>query len=102
MAALVLFFAFAAFLVLHYLRVDISEPEHIFLFCFHLAATIVLGGVGISLCRRGPLPSWWLRTSEWLIFGLPAVFFAAMQYSITLASCRTGRSRFSRRACGWS
>ena len=90
MAALALFFAFATFLVLHYLRVEISEPEHIFLFCFHLVATIVLGGVGISLCRRCPLPSWWVRTSEWLIFGLPAVFFTAMQYSLTLASCRRG------------
>jgi serine/threonine-protein kinase len=90
MAALVLFFAFATFLALHYLRVDIAEPGHIFLFCFHLAATIVLGGVGISLCRRCPLPSWWLRTSEGLIFGLPAIFFATMQYSITLAAARRG------------
>ncbi len=93
-AALVLFFAFATFLVLHYLRVDIAEPEHIFLFCFHLLATIVLGGVGISLCRRGPVPGWWLRASEWLVFGLPAVFFAAMQYSITLATCRRGVLEF--------
>ncbi len=89
MAALVLFFAFATFLVLHYLRIDISEPEHIFLFCFHLLATIVVGGVGIGLCRR-TLPLWWVRASEWLIFGLPAIFFAAMQYSLTLASCRRG------------
>jgi eukaryotic-like serine/threonine-protein kinase len=94
MAALVLFFAFATFLVLHYLRVDISEPGRIFLFFFHLVATIVLGGVGISLCRRGPLPSWWVRASEWLIFGLPAVFFAAMQYSFTLASCQRGVLHF--------
>ena len=85
MAALVLFFAFAAFLVLHYLRVDIAEPGRIFLFCFHLVATIVIGAVGISLCRRRPLPSWWIRASEGLIFGLPAIFFAAMQYSTTLA-----------------
>jgi eukaryotic-like serine/threonine-protein kinase len=90
MAALVLFFGFAAFLLLHYVRVDISEPEHIFLFCFHLVATVVLGAVGISLCRRCALPAWWIAGSEWLIFGLPAVFFAAMQYSITLASCRRG------------
>jgi eukaryotic-like serine/threonine-protein kinase len=90
LAALVLFFGFATFLVLHYVRVDISQPEHIFLFCFHLVATIVLGAVGISLCRRCPLPAWWIAASEWLIFGLPAVFFAAMQHSITLASCRRG------------
>jgi serine/threonine-protein kinase len=93
MAALVLFFAFATFLVLHYLRIDISQPEHIFLFCFHLLATIVIGGVGIGLCRR-TLPMWWVRASEWLIFGLPAIFFAAMQYSLTLASCRRGALDF--------
>jgi serine/threonine-protein kinase len=93
-AALVLFFAFATFLVLHYLRIDIAEPQHIFLFCFHLVATIVLGGVGISLCRRGPVPNWWLRASEWLVFGLPAIFFAAMQYSVTLATCRRGVLEF--------
>ena len=43
-----------------------------------------------TLCRRCRLPRWWLRASEWLIFGLPAVFFAAMQYEITLTSCRQG------------
>jgi len=90
MAALVLFFGFAAFLVLHYIRVDIWQPGNEFLFCFHLAATVVLGALGITLCRRCSLPSWSLRASEWLIFGLPAVFFGAMQYSITLASCRRG------------
>ena len=57
MAALVLFFGFAAFLVLHYIRVDIAEPGHVFLFCFHLAATVVLGAVGITLCRRCMLPA---------------------------------------------
>ena len=89
-AALVLFFGFAAFLVLHYFRMDVSEPGSLFLFGFHFVATVVLGAVGITLCRRCTLPSLCLRASEWLIFGLPVVLFAAMQYFITLDSCRKG------------
>ena len=89
-AAVVLFFGFAAFLVLHYFRMDVSEPGSLFLFAFHCVATVVLAAVSITLCRRCRLPSLLLRASEWLIFGLPVILFAAMQYFITLASCRKG------------
>ena len=89
-AAILLFVGFAAFLVRHYFRTDFSQPIEAFLFGFHAAATIVLGIVAATLCRRCPLPLWWLRVSEWATFGLPAVFFLAVQYYVTLSSCGKG------------
>ena len=89
-AVLVLFFAFATFLVLHYLAHRHFRAGTYLSFLLPSAGdNSVVGGVGIGLCRR-TLPLWWVRASEWLIFGLPAIFFAAMQYSLTLASCRRG------------
>ncbi len=95
-AAILLFVGFAAFLVRHYFRTDFSQPIDVFLFGFHAAATVVLGIVAATLCRRCPLPLWWLRVSEWATFGLPAVFFLAVQYFITLGFVQQGRARFPR------
>ena len=36
------------------------------------------------------MPLWWLRAAEWATFGLPALFFLAVQYFITRASCGKG------------
>ena len=89
-ATLVLFAGFAAFLVVHGLYADFSLSVDVFLFGFHVAATLVLGLSAASLCRHCDLPFWWLRVSEWITFGLPAVFFLVVQYFLTIASCREG------------
>ncbi len=89
-AALLLLAGFAAFLPRHYFRADFSLPLDVFLFGCHVAGTATLGLVAATLCRRCRLSRWWLRASEGVIFGLPAAFFAAVQYEIILASCRQG------------
>jgi eukaryotic-like serine/threonine-protein kinase len=83
-------FGFAVFLVRHFLLVDFSSPVDVFLFGFHIAATIVLGSCGILLYRYRALSLRWLRVSEFVIFGLPTVFFVLLQYFITLGSCLEG------------
>lgn len=90
MAALVLCVGFAAFLVEHLLRSDVTKPSHVFLFAFHAASTLVLGLLAILLYRWGQLPLRWLRLAELVTFGLPATFFLAVQYFITLNSCSEG------------
>ncbi len=89
-ATLVLFAGFAAFLAVHGSYTDFSRSVEVFLFGFHVAATVVLGLLAASLCRHCDLPLWWLRVSEWITFGLPAVFFLVVQYFLTIASCREG------------
>ncbi len=93
-AALLLLAGFVAFLPRHYFRSDFSQPLDVWLFAFHLAGTASLGLVAAALCRQCRLLLWQLRSAEWLIFGLPAVFFAATQYEITLALCRQGLLNF--------
>ena len=90
MAAILLCCGFAAFLVRHYFRADFSQPINVFLFSFHVAATVILGTLAAVLYRRCTLPRWWLKVSEWAIFGLPAAFFVAVQYFVTLSSCHKG------------
>ena len=85
-----LFAAFAAFLIRHYFRTDFAQPIDVFLLGFHVAATVVLASISVTLCRRCQLPLWWLRVSEWTTFGLPGVFFLVAQYFITLDSCNKG------------
>ena len=89
-AAILLLAGFAAFLVRHYFRADFSKPSDVFLFAFHAFATAALGVVSLALSRRCAVPLWWLRAAEWATFGLPAVFFLAVQYFITRASCAKG------------
>lgn len=89
-ATTVLCAGFAAFLVRHVFRADFSEPVEVFLFGFHVAATLVLALLGSFLYRRRELSLLWLRVCELITFGLPAVFFAVVQYFITLTSCAEG------------
>ncbi len=89
-AALVLFAGFTAFLFVHGYRTDFSQAIDTLLFVAHVAATLVLGLLAMSLCRRCDLPLWWLRAAEWITFGMPAVLFLVVQYSRTLDSCREG------------
>jgi len=89
-AAFLLCAGFATFLVKHFLRVDASQPVELFLFVFHVAATVGLGAFGLVLYRRRSLSLQWLRIAELVTFGLPAAFFVAVQYYITFDSSMRG------------
>ncbi len=89
-AAFLLCAGLATFLVKHFFRLDVSQPVDLFLFVFHVAAAVVLGILGIVLHRSRLLSLRWLRIAELITFGLPAAFFVAVQYYITLDSSQRG------------
>lgn len=93
-AAGVLGAGFAAFLVEHFLRSDFAQPSKVFLFSLHATATLVLVLVAVFLYRCGQLSLRRLRVAELVTFGLPAAFFVAVQYFITLRSCSEGMLDF--------
>ncbi len=88
LAVVLLFAGFTAFLVVHVLRTDFSEPGRPVFFGFHVFTAAVLGGFSFLLCQRGSIPLRWLRSSELIIFGLPAVFLVAMQRLTVLRSAQ--------------
>ena len=73
-----------------FLCADFSRRSSLFLFWFHVAATMVLGTLAVALDRFRSLPLWCLRAAELATFGLPAAFLGVLQYFITLNSCREG------------
>lgn len=81
-AAILLFVGFLVFLVWHVVRVglDIEEMLGTGFVLLHFGVTGVLGAIALVLYRRCVLPVFVLRVCEWLIFGLPALFFLAAQY----------------------
>ena len=89
-AAMVIGVGFAIFSVRHVFRVDYSSVAEVFLLLFHIAATLLLFACSRMLRSGGLRSLARLRLYEGVIFGIPAVFFAAMQYFVTLESCRKG------------
>ncbi len=88
LAAVILFAGFAVFLLRHFFQADFSTGQGVFLFAFHALVTVVLGVVGLPMCRRCRVSLRRLRISELLVFGLPLVFFLVMQYTWTVDCCR--------------
>lgn len=82
LAAVLLFLGFAVFLAWHVARFGLPVDELLGpgFVLFHIAVTAALGGIAAVLWRRCLLPIVVLRLCEWLIFGLPALFFLAAQY----------------------
>lgn len=82
LAAILLFVGFALFLGWHVVRfgVDVDDILGPGFVLFHIVVTAALGGIAAVLWRRCTLPILVLRLCEWLIFGLPALFFLAAQY----------------------
>ncbi len=82
LAAVLLFVGFGVFLVWHVARfgLDVDEILGPGFLLFHVVVTAALGGIAALLWRRCMLPIVVLRLCEWLIFGLPALFFLAAQY----------------------
>jgi tRNA A-37 threonylcarbamoyl transferase component Bud32 len=93
-AATLLFAGFAAFLVRHVLEADFSEPIGSLLFGGHVLTTVVLGAVAAALFSRRDIPIGSLRSSELLVFGLPAAFFLTFEAHVTLESSRLGHLDF--------
>ncbi|MCA9172269.1 MAG: serine/threonine protein kinase, partial [Planctomycetales bacterium] len=85
LAALVMFFAFALFLVRNFIWHDLRQFGRPFQL-FHLFVTGMLGFQGITLCRNCPVSLLRLRIKELIVFGLPALFFLALQ-AIDMLSC---------------
>jgi len=88
LAALMLFAGFAVFLIKHLFQVDFSTWAGVSLFVLHVLVTVVLGAIGLPMCRGKKVSLLWLRRAELLVFGLPLVLFLLMQYMRASACCR--------------
>jgi eukaryotic-like serine/threonine-protein kinase len=51
-------------------------------FCAHVLITLLMGGIGLGLCRRCAVSLHRLRIAELLIFGGSALFFVISQYTV--------------------
>ena len=78
-AALVLFFGFFAFLVRRFFYASPVEQGSL-LEWFHYLNVAALGTIAAVLCVRCPTSLVKLRWAELLIFGLPGLFFLALQH----------------------
>jgi serine/threonine-protein kinase len=85
-AALLTFAGFAAFLVWHITRLDLSTLANVVLFISHIAITAILGVIGMSLCSQCTLTTRQLRRVELVAFGLPVAFFMLLQHTKATAS----------------
>jgi serine/threonine-protein kinase len=88
LAAVVMFFACLVFLPQHFFRADFSRPGSVFVFTLHCVVASVLGVLGGLICRRCQISMLRLRTAEVVMFGLCAVFLAALQHYVILGQCR--------------
>ena len=87
LAAVIMFAGFAVFLVKHLLQADYSTSSGVTLLVLHVVVTIVLGAIGLPMCRRKTVSLAWLRRSELLVFGLPLLLFLLLQYTTAVACC---------------
>jgi serine/threonine-protein kinase len=80
-ASLLIFAGLAVFLVWHILVWDsLDKPIYVFNFAAHIAATMILGGVGFWLCTKREFSLSELRWLEIATFFVPAVFFMTLHY----------------------
>jgi serine/threonine-protein kinase len=84
-AAFTLLLGFGVFLVRHIVGVLSGEPLDPALLGLHVLVVLVLGFSALPLCRHCALSLRKLRFAELVIFGLPAVFFVALQHRTTLS-----------------
>src|SRR5262249_21672263 len=59
---------------------DYNNPRELFLLIFHGLVTVVLLGVGGGLCQKCTYDVSTLRIAELAIFGVPSLYFIAMQW----------------------
>jgi eukaryotic-like serine/threonine-protein kinase len=84
-AASMLLLGFGVFLVRHVVGVLSGEPLDPALLGLHVLVVLVLGFSALPLWRHCALSLRKLRLAEFVIFGLPAVFFLALQHRATLS-----------------
>jgi serine/threonine-protein kinase len=84
-AAFVLLLGFGVFLVRHVAGVLSGEPFDPALLSLHVLVVLFLGFIAAPLWRQCVLSLGKLRLAELVIFGLPAVFFLALQHRVTLS-----------------
>ncbi len=89
-AAFILLVGFGVFLVRHVVGVLTGEPLDPLLLGFHVLVVLVLGFNLMTLCRQGAVSMRKLRVAELVIFGLPAMFFLALQHRLTLSDVGRG------------
>ena len=89
-AALLLLFGFGAFLVRHIIGVVTGEPLDPWLLGFHIVIVLILGLLSLALSPRAPLSLPKLLIGELVIFGLPAIFFVALEHREILAGVSRG------------
>lgn len=79
LAALVMFFGFGVFLIRNLVWAG-DPPPSMLTYTLHGLLTATLGFCGFALCRRCPVSMTKLRIKEFVIFGMPAIFFLFLQY----------------------
>ncbi|MCI0639371.1 MAG: serine/threonine protein kinase [Gemmataceae bacterium] len=89
-AAFILLIGFSVFLVRHVVGVLTGEPLDPLLLGFHILVVLVLGFSSLPLCRSCAVSLRKLRLAELVIFGLPALFFLALQRRMTLSEVGRG------------
>jgi eukaryotic-like serine/threonine-protein kinase len=89
-AAFILLVGFGVFLVRHVVGVLTGEPLDPLLLGFHVLVVLVLGFSLTPLCGQGAVSMRKLHVAELVIFGLPALFFLALQHRLTLSDVGRG------------
>jgi serine/threonine-protein kinase len=89
-AAFILLVGFGVFLVWHVVGVLMGESFDPWLLGFHVLVVIVLGCGAMPMCRQCTVSLRKLRVAELVIFGLPALFFLALQHHLTLEDAHHG------------
>jgi serine/threonine-protein kinase len=81
-AALLLAGGFFIFLVWHTLRGEFRTTLEMAMYATHTVVMLACAWLGFSLCRKCVHSEAKLRLMEAIIFGLPAAYFALMQYVV--------------------
>ncbi|REJ64461.1 MAG: serine/threonine protein kinase [Planctomycetota bacterium] len=97
-AAIVLCAGFSVFLIYRLLAPESTESNSIFV--FHIVVTLVLGLIGVSLCRKCNPSTVHLRIKELLIFGFPAAFFVAIN-AVAIDECAREHQTIPQLAGPW-
>lgn len=88
-SALMLASGFAAFLVWHIALVEFKSQLGVITFFTHVAVTLLLASIGVSLCGKCKKSIASLRLLELSVFGIPIAFFMLLQYGKTLHMVET-------------
>ncbi len=83
-ASLVLASGFATFLLWHLSLTKLATNLEFYTLLSHIAVTVALAGIGLSLCGKCTKSIASLRWLELAVFGLPIAFFVLIQFGKTV------------------